>query len=233
MSLGLFRNFKQNAIEASVEGYYKRIENMVDYKNGANLYLNKTLEADLLSGEGRAYGVEASIAKQSGRLTGWLNYTYARTEIAIKGATPEETVNNSDYYPASYDKPHTLNLVGRYELRKRVILSANFTYSTGRPITAPLSHYVIGDYIVPNFGERNQYRIPDYHRLDLSLSVLPNKAKNKRWEGTWNLSVYNVYGRNNPYSVFFKQVYGSPPRAYQLAVVGVPLPSVSYDFKFR
>ncbi|WP_276499080.1 TonB-dependent receptor [Pontibacter litorisediminis] len=233
VSLGYFRNFRKNTIEASVEGYYKRIENILDYKNGANLYLNRTLEADLLAGEGRAYGVEASISKVSGRLTGWLNYTYARTEIAIQGATEEETVNKGEYYPASYDKPHTLNLAGSYEVGKRWLLAATFTYSTGRPITAPLAHYVIGDFIVPHFGERNQQRIPDYHRLDLSLSLLPDKARSKRWEGTWNLSLYNVYGRKNPYSVFFRQVYGSPPRAYRLAVVGVPLPSISYDFKFR
>lgn len=233
LSLGYFRNFAQNTIEASVEGYYKQLENILDYKNGANLYLNSTLEADLLSGTGRAYGVEASINKVSGRLTGWANYTYARTEVSIKGPTPEETINQGNYYPASYDKPHTLNIVSSYKLKERMTLSANFTYSTGRPITAPVAHYVIDDYVVPDFGERNQYRIPDYHRLDLSLSILANKAKQKRWEGTWNLSVYNVYGRNNPYSVFFKQVYGSPPRAYQLAVVGAAIPSISYDFKFR
>ncbi|OKL41951.1 TonB-dependent receptor [Pontibacter flavimaris] len=233
VSLGYFRNFRKNTIEASVEIYYKRMEHMLDYKNGANLYLNKTLEADLLAGKGRAYGVEASISKVSGRLTGWLNYTYARTEISIQGATEEETVNKGEYYPASYDKPHTLNLAGSYEMGKRWLLASTFTYSTGRPITAPLAHYVIGDFIVPHFGDRNQQRILDYHRLDLSLSLLPDKAKNRRWEGTWNLSLYNVYGRKNPYSVFFRQVYGSPPRAYRLAVVGVPLPSISYDFKFR
>lgn len=233
VSLGYFRNFRKNTMEASVEGYYKRMEHIPDYKNGADLYLNPTLEADLLAGEGRAYGVEVSISKVSGRLTGWLNYTYARTEIAVKGATAEETVNKGEYYPASYDKPHTLNLVASYEMGKRWQLGATFTYSTGRPITAPLAHYVIGDFIVPHFGGRNQQRIPDYHRLDLSLSLLPDKARTKRWEGTWNLSLYNVYGRKNPYSVFFRQVYGSPPRAYRLAVVGVPLPSISYDFKFR
>ncbi|WP_299825070.1 TonB-dependent receptor [uncultured Pontibacter sp.] len=233
LSLGYFRNFRQNVIEASVEGYFKQIKNMPDYKNGANLYLNKTLEADLLAGAGRAYGVEASINKVSGKLTGWLNYTYARSEISIKGATAAETINNGNYYPTSYDKPHTLNLVGSYEAGKRWVLAGNFTYSTGRPVTAPLSHYVIGDFVVPHFGDRNQQRIPDYHRLDLSVSLLPQKAKSKRWQGTWNLSLYNVYGRKNPYAVFFRQIQGSPPRAYQLAVVGVPLPSVSYDFKFR
>lgn len=233
VSLGYFRNSSNNRFEGALEVYYKRIENLHDYKNGAILYLNKTIETDLLPGKGRAYGLETSISKTAGRLTGWVNYTYSRTEIAVKGATAEETINQGNYYPASYDKPHTLNLVSSYELNKRLIASLNFTYSTGRPITAPVAHYVIDDYIVPDFGERNAYRIPDYHRLGLSLAILPNKARSRRWEGTWNIAVYNVYGRNNPYSVFFKQVYGSPPRAYQLAVVGVPLPSISYDFKFR
>ncbi len=231
-SLGYFRNFRRHTIETSVEAYYKRIRNMLDYKNGAELFLNKTIEADLLPGKGRAYGIETSISKKTGKLTGWLSYTYARTEMAVKGATPEETINGGAYYPANYDKPHTLNLVGSYQRRKRVLWSANFTYSTGRPITAPLAHYVIDDYIIPDFGERNQYRIPDYHRLDLSMTILPNPEKEKKWEGSWNIAIYNVYGRKNPYSVFFKQIYGSPPRAYQVAVVGVPLPSVSYDFKF-
>ncbi|MBB6612244.1 TonB-dependent receptor [Pontibacter sp. Tf4] len=233
VSVGYFRNFRKNQFETGIEGYYKRIENMPDYKNGAVLYLNRTLEADLLAGKGRAYGVETSISKTSGRLTGFVNYTYSRTELSVAGPTEEETINNGDYYPASYDKPHTLNLVSSYELNKRLVASLNFTYSTGRPITAPVSHYVIGDYIVPNYGARNAYRIPDYHRLDISLAILPNKDRNRRWTGTWNIAVYNLYGRKNPYSVFFKQVYGAPPRAYQLAVVGVPLPSISYDFTFR
>jgi hypothetical protein len=232
VSLGYFRNFKQNTFETSAEVYYKRIQNLPDYKNGARLYLNPTLEADLLQGTGRAYGVEGSLNKNSGKLTGWFSYTYARTETSVKGTTPEETINNGAYYPANYDKPHTLNLVSSYQPRKRAVWSANFTYSTGRPITAPLSHYVIGDYVVPEYGNRNQYRIPAYHRLDLALTILPNPAKQRKWESSWNFSVYNVYGRKNPYSVFFKQVYGSPPRAYQLAVIGVPLPSVSYNFKF-
>ncbi|HEY4652148.1 MAG TPA: TonB-dependent receptor, partial [Pontibacter sp.] len=233
VTVGYFRNLRKNQFEAGIEGYYKRIQNIPDYKNGAVLYLNKTLEADLLAGKGRAYGIETSVSKVSGRLTGFVNYTYSRTELSVAGPTEEETINNGKYYPASYDKPHTLNLVSSYELNKRLVASINFTYSTGRPITAPVSHYVIGDYVVPNYGERNAYRIPDYHRLDISLAILPNKDRNKRWEGTWNIAVYNLYGRKNPYSVFFKQVYGAPPRAYQLAVVGVPLPSISYDFKFR
>lgn len=232
VSVGYFRNFRQNTIETSIEGYYKRIQNLPDYKNGATLYLNPALEADLLAGTGRAYGVETLISKKAGRATGWLSYTYARTEVQIAGPTPEETINGGAYYPASFDKPHTLNLVSSYQLKKRVVLSANFTYSTGRPITAPLAHYVIEDYIVPDYGNRNEYRIPDYHRLDLSLSVLPNWEKEKKWRGTWNVSVYNVYARKNPYAVFFKKVDGAPPKAYRLAVVGVPLPSVSYDFEF-
>ncbi len=232
VSLGYFRNFLQNTIETSVEGYYKHIQNLPDYKNGANLYLNPALEADLLAGKGRAYGIEASINKKAGHLTGWLSYTYARTEVAIQGAGEEETVNSGAWYPASYDKPHTLNMVSSYQPRKRVIWSANFTYSTGRPITAPVAHYVIGGFVVPDYSQRNQYRIPAYHRLDVSMTILPNPDKKQKWQGSWNVSVYNLYGRKNPYAVFFKQVYGSPPRAYQLAVVGVPLPSVSYDFTF-
>ncbi len=232
ISLGYFRNFKSNIIETSLEGYFKRINNLLDYKNGANLFLNKTIEADLLPGLGKAFGLEINVNKKAGRLTGWLSYTYSRTLISVKGNNPEETINGGAYYPANFDKPHTLNIVSNHALKKRLSWSANFTYSTGRPITAPLSHYVIGNYIAPDFSERNQYRLPAYHRMDLSLTILTNQNDKKNRVGNLNISVYNVYGRKNSYSVFFKQVYGSPPRAYQLAVVGVPLPSVSYDFKF-
>ena len=232
VSLGYFRNFSQNQYETSIEGYYKQINNMLDYKNGATLFLNPAIESDLLPGIGKAYGVEFIINKTAGRLTGLMSYTYARTLLKINGVTEEEKVNRGEWYAANYDKPHTLNIVSSYQVKKRITFSANFTYSTGRPASVPLSYYIVGPFRVPNYGDRNSYRLPAYHRLDLSWSILTNHRKNKKWEGSWNISVYNVYGRKNPYSVFFKHISGAPPQTYQLAVVGVPLPSISYDFKF-
>ena len=232
ISLGYFRNFAQNRYETSVEGYYKKIDNILDYKNGATLFLNPAIEADLLPGKGKAYGMEFIFNKIAGRLTGLMSYTYSRTQLKVNGATSEEKINRGEWYAANYDKPHTLNLVSSFQVKKRTSFSVNFTYSTGRPASVPLSYYIVGPFKVPNFGDRNSYRLPAYHRLDLSWSVLTNHKKDKKWEGSWNISVYNVYGRKNPYSVFFKHITGAPPQTYQLAVVGVPLPSVSYDFKF-
>ncbi|WP_169727998.1 TonB-dependent receptor [Adhaeribacter aquaticus] len=232
VSLGYFRNFSQNKYEASIEGYYKQISNILDYKNGATLFLNEAIEADLLPGIGKAYGVEMILNKNAGRLTGLVSYAYSRTLLKINGPTEEEKINRGEWYRANYDKPHVFNMVSSYKVKKRVTFSTNFTYSTGRPVSIPLSYYIVGPFKVPNFGDRNNYRLPAYHRLDLAVSVLTNHKKDKKWEGSWNVSVYNVYGRKNPYSVFFKHIPGAPPQTYQLAVVGVPLPSVSYEFKF-
>ncbi|MGV3641809.1 MAG: TonB-dependent receptor [Adhaeribacter sp.] len=232
LSLGYFRNFQHNMVEASVEVYYKNLSNVPDYKNGAELFLNPTIEADLLPARGRAYGLEMSLQKSAGRLSGWLSYAYARTLLLAAGPAPEETINEGAWYPAGTDKPHVLNLNSQYQLRKRLSCSLNFTASTGRPITAPASQYVISPYVVPHYGGRNQYRIPAYHRLDLSFSFQSRFKPDRKWTGSWNFSVYNLYGRKNPYSVFFRQSPGARPQAYKLAVVGVPLPAFSYDFSF-
>ncbi|PSR53345.1 hypothetical protein AHMF7605_07290 [Adhaeribacter arboris] len=232
VSLGIFQNLAQNTFETSAEIYYKDIQHILDYKNGAVLYLNNNLETELLQGKGRAYGAEFTVNKKSGRLSGWVNYTYSRIQLQIEGKTSEETINYGQYYPANYEKPHTLNLVSNYQFNKRVNFGANFTYSTGRPISAPISYYQYDVFSVPNYALRNQYRIPDYHRLDLSIGVQTGYRKKKKWAGSWNFSVYNAYARKNAYSVFFKKIYGAPPQPYRLAVVGTLIPSVTYDFKF-
>jgi hypothetical protein len=232
VSLGYFRNIAQNQYETSVEVYFKKIQNILDYKNGAVLYLNPALDADLLQGNGRAYGAELTATKKSGRLSGWINYTYSRIQQRVAGEQPGETINLGKYYAANFEKPHTVNLVSNYQISRRVNFGANFTYSTGRPITAPISFYKYDVFTVPNFALRNQYRIPDYHRLDLSLGVQTGYKKNKKWAGSWNFSIYNVYARKNAYSLFFKKEYGSPARPYRLAVVGTLIPSVTYDFNF-
>ncbi|WP_210463579.1 TonB-dependent receptor [Rufibacter roseolus] len=231
-SIGYFHNFSGNSIEFSVEPYYKRIQNQLDYKEGAELWLNPTIEADLLPGKGRTYGVEVQLAKKQGDLTGWASYTYSRSEIQVNGAFPEEQVNKGAFYPTNYDKPHTVSVVAAYQLTKRLAFTSNFIYSSGRPTTAPIGLYMVGGVEVPVYGDRNQARIPDYHRLDLSMTIEPNHRKDKKWEGRWSVSVYNVYGRQNAYSVFFRRDVGAPPQGYKLSVVGVPLPSITYDFKF-
>lgn len=229
ISLGLFKNFKNDALETSVEVYYKRIDNVIDYKEGSAILLNETLEADLLSGFGRAYGLELLIQKNKGRITGWLGYTYSRSERLFESQNNEEQINSGNYYPANFDKPHDVTLVMNYNASRRVRISTNFTYSTGRPITVPVSKYSYGNILsVLNYSERNQFRIPDYHRLDLSITLKPGHKIDKKLKGEWVFSVYNVYGRKNPFSVYFRQ----SGFAYQLSVLGTIFPSITYNFKF-
>lgn len=227
-TVGYFRNFDDNNIEASVELYYKTTDDILDFKGGAELLLNNALEADLLQGQGRARGLEFSLKKKSGKFNGWISYTYSRTEIQATSPFPLESVNNGEWYPANYDKPHNLSIVYTQRLTKRITFSANFLYSTGRPITAPTNVYRIGPYQqFPNYSERNQYRIPDYHRLDLSLTIDKGFAKYKKVKSEWNFSIYNVYARKNAYSIFFNDT----SQAFRLALLSF-VPSISYNFVF-
>ncbi|QHT67681.1 TonB-dependent receptor [Rhodocytophaga rosea] len=232
VAVGFFKNFFGNTFETSVEFYYKQIENIIDYKDGASLLLNQTVEADLLAGKGRAYGMELQVKKTIGKLTGWASYTYSRTQISVNGDYPEERINNGAYYPANYDKPHNINMVLTFQKNRRWNLSANFVYSTGRPVTYPESKYVVNGVSIANYYLRNQYRIPDYHRLDISATVDGNHRKNKKWDGSWTFSVYNVYSRDNAFSVFFKAKNGFLPEAYKLSIFASIFPSITYNFKF-
>ncbi len=230
-SVGIFKNFSDNGWETSIEGYYKNIYNVIEYKDGAQLLLNDNLETELLSGRGQAYGAELFIKKKYGRLTGWLSYTYSRSLRLVDGAYPITRVNNGDWYPANFDKPHIGTVVTNYKINPLVSFSAIFTYSTGRPVTYPSAKFSYEATDIAYFDNRNQNRAPDYHRLDLSLTfAFP--AKKKILQGEWVVAVYNVYGRKNAYSVFFDDVQGFPPQAFQLAVLGVPFPSLSYTVKF-
>jgi outer membrane receptor for ferric coprogen and ferric-rhodotorulic acid len=235
--IGYFKNFADNSIETSIEAYYKKTDNLLEYKDGAVLLLNETLEADLLEGRGRAYGLEFQVNKKSGRLTGWTSYAYSRSERQVDGEFPEEQINFGKFYPSNYDKPHNVKIVSNYRITQRWSFAANFVYSTGRPFTAPYSKYRImngpvTNITVANFSQRNQYRIPDYHRLDISVTLGAGHRRNRKWKGSWTFSVYNVYGRRNPYSVFFKHIYGTPPMPYKLSILGVPFPSLTYNFIF-
>ncbi|WKN45629.1 TonB-dependent receptor [Tunicatimonas pelagia] len=231
-AIGFFRNVFNNAIEASVEVYYKDILNLVEYRDGATLLMNDQLEADLLSGTGKAYGAELLVSKNIGRLTGWLAYTFSRTLRRVDSDFPEERVNRGEWYPSYFDKPHDLTVVGNYQFTRRVRLGFNFTFSTGRPITLPESTYRIGSFDIANYSDRNQYRIPAYHRLDLSFSVDGNLKKKKKWDSSWTFALYNLYGRNNPYSIFFQSTGSGRFSAFRLAILGRPFPSITYNFKF-
>ncbi|WP_083919409.1 TonB-dependent receptor [Pontibacter roseus] len=232
LALGFFKNMQDNTVELSAEAYYKKLHNLVEYKDGAQLLLNSTLDADLLPGDGKAYGLELMLRRSGKRLTGWASYTYSRSLRRVDGPTAEEKINNGDYFPANFDKPHDLTLVLNQQLSRLISLAANFTYSTGRPITYPESVAVIDGLLMVNYSDRNQHRIPDYHRLDLALTIDGTNKRNANWVSSWVFSVYNVYGRQNPYSVFFKASYGGTvPQAYRLSVVGSAVPAITYNFK--
>ncbi len=228
-TFGIFRNWRDNMYEISAEAYYKKSDRIVDYKDGATILLNETLDADLVQGEGQAYGVEFLFRKNRGKLTGWLGYTYSRSKRKFYNEQfEEETINGGELYPSNYDKPHDVSLVLNYKTSRRFSISLNFAYSTGRPITVPVSKFQYEDILsVLNFSDRNQFRVPDYHRLDLSFTLKSKLKKDKLINGEWVLSLYNIYGRKNPYSVYFSQ----RGNAFQLSILGSIFPSLSYNFK--
>lgn len=231
VSLGYFRDFKAKQYGTSVEAFYKDMDNILDFKDGAQLILNKNLEVDLLQGKGYSYGIETLLSKYTGRFTGSFNYTYSRTFRTIAGPTSSESINSGNRYPANFDQPHILNFSWKYNLSRRHFFTGNFTYHTGRPVTIPLSAFQVENTTVAYFSQRNQYRIPEYHRMDVALVIEGNHKRKKRFEGTWVFSVYNVYGRKNPYTIFFRPDAKGIPRPYQLAIIGTMLPSVSYNVK--
>ncbi len=230
-SLGLFKNLSDNAYELSLESYYKKSANILDYKVGAQLLLNESIETEVLQGEGKAYGIELLLKKNEGRLNGWLGYTYSRTFIKLDSDFIEEQINNGAYFPSNYDKPHDISLVTNYKFTKRFSLSANFVYQTGRPVTFPVGSYFLDGSEYALYSDRNKFRIPDYYRLDLSFNIEGNHKIKKFAHSFWNISIYNVLGRNNPYSVFFVTEDGSL-KAFQSSIFAIPVPTITYNFKF-
>ena len=230
-SLGYFKNFIENTLETSAEIYYKETDNVVEYKDGAQLILNDNIETSLLNGIGKSYGLELFLKKKTGTLTGWLSYTYSRSLVQVVGAYDEEQINDGKWYSSNYDKPHDFTVVMMYKINQNWSIAGNFTYSTGRPVTYPAGKIRLEGFIFSYFNERNGLRVPDYHRLDFSITYkMPSRRK--IWGGEWKFSIYNVYGRKNAFSVFFRDVQGAPPQPYKLAVLGIPFPSLSYSFKF-
>ncbi|UII24985.1 hypothetical protein LVD15_16930 [Fulvivirga maritima] len=238
-ALGYFRNFgRGNDYEASVEAYYRDTDNQVEYVKGADLFINEYQEGDLISGIGRAYGVEFNFKKNVGKLNGWISYTLGRTELKVNG------INRNDWYPTRFDQTHNLKVFGNYDISKRVSASANFTFISGTPFSAPTSRFVIQNMVIPYdyYESRNGLRVPASHRLDLSVTLQmkrEKKGKKRKNKDELVFSVYNVYGRRNPFSIFFAQQDGyiTPgdnvsTMAYRFSIVGAPVPAISYNFKF-
>jgi hypothetical protein len=232
VSLGYFKTWNDNVWEASFESYFRDTRNLIDYVSGANLQLNPTIETQLLSSRGRSYGAELMISKKKGELTGWVSYTYARSLQQTTGQYPEQRINGGNWYASNYDKPHSINVVLNAQPDKHNSFSFIFAYNTGRPFSSPTGTYTLDGQQLPLYTQRNNDRIPDYHRLDFSWTITNPSMKEKRWEGSWIFTVYNVYGRSNPYSVFFTNGK-SGTKVYQLSVFASPLVSLAYNFKFK
>jgi hypothetical protein len=238
MAAGYFRNFRDNMFQASLEVYYKNVSHLVDYKNGADLLLNPAIDAELLQGKGRAYGAELMVSKTKGKLTGWAGYTFSKTERLVTGNTHQEKINGGQYFPADYDQPHKVNIVAAYEATRHWQLSANFTYNTGRPVTYPQGGYRFNDTFLPYYGSRNESRVEDYHRLDLSATLACKRKPGRKWTGSWTFSLYNVYARKNVYSVYFRNKVRTglqssrQTEAVEFSILGTVIPSVTYNIKF-
>lgn len=239
-TLGYFKSIgEKGSFEFSAQAYYRDTRNQIDYIDGADLFINDFLEGDLLTGRGRAYGLELFLQKKSGRFNGWLAYTLGRTELKVEG------INRGSWYPTRYDQLHNLKVTGFFEINKRWSLSGNFAFVSGTPSTFPTSRYVIQDILIPhNANEsRNNVRIPSFHRLDLSARldgrVVKKNGKQRKNTDYWVFGVYNVYARKNPFSIYFSQTDDrvSPgsyieSQAKQLSIIGTVVPSVSYNFHF-
>lgn len=226
ISCGYFRNFKDNMYESSVELYYKKLNNQTDYENGTNLFLNAHLEAYLLYGHGRSYGAEFFLKKREGALTGWISYCLSKSEKQFQG------INSGKWYPVRYDRTHDISIVAMYNFSERWQASASWVYSTGDAVTYPSGKYYIDGEIVSYYTERNGYRMPAYHRMDVGVTY--NVPKKKRIESQWSASIYNVYNRKNAYMIYFEPVDEENPDVLQAVKVTLfpIIPSVSWNCKF-
>ena len=231
VSIGFYRDFPSKSIETSVELYYKRIKNYLDYKSGASIVLNQNIERDVISTKGRGYGAEFLIRKSAGKLNGWMSYTYARIELQMDDPIAGQLINKGNYYPANFDKPHSVNIIANYKFTHRYSISLNAQYNTGRPITLPIAIFNLAGSQRVYYSNRNQYRIPDYFRMDFSANIEGNHKIKQRTHGAWSLGVYNLTARKNPYSIYFVEENGIV-KGYKLSVIGTAIPYITYNIRF-
>lgn len=231
IAIGFYRDFPKNALETSVEVYYKRMNDFLDYKSGAQLVMNKHIERDVLTTQGNAYGAEFMIKKQQGKLNGWISYAYSRILLQMKDSRAGQTINKGNPYPANFDKPHAVNLVANYKFTHRYNLSFNAQYSTGRPITLPIAIFDLAGSQRVLYSERNQYRVPDFFRADISFNIDGNHKVKQKTHNSWSLGVYNLTARKNPYSIYFVEERGVI-KGYKLSVIGTAIPYITYNIRF-
>ena len=241
-SIGISRQSADRNYFFQLEAYYRQIDELLEYRPGADFFLNPAVETDLIRGEGRSYGVELTARRATGRISGEVNYSYARAENRVDGPTPATRINRGEWYPGYFDQPHTLNTRLTLDEGRTHELSINLVVQSNRPYTVPNGFVTVGDVPIPLFLERNNDRLPLYHRLDFSWTIHNLRRQQRRWTGDWVFTVYNLYGRDNAYNVFFQPrdantpplgiFSGSPFAAYRLSVFGVPVVSLAYKFTF-
>ena len=231
VAVGFYKMFLNSSFEISSELYYKAIKNMIDFKGGTNLIMNESIEKDVVNMKGRAYGLELIVKKTAGKIRYSIGYTYSRTFLKSVGQFSDEIINSGKWFPANYDKPNDLSVTFNYLFSRRLSFSSNYIYSTGRPITYPVATYNVGDKIFVHYSDRNKYRIPDYSRLDISLRISGNLKSRRIAHPNWTFSVYNLLGRQNVYSIYFKKEYNEI-KGYKLSVFGKAIPSVTFSFDF-
>ena len=233
VAFGYFKNFKNDDYTLEVETFYKKLKNRIDYIDGADLIANDDIEQVVLYGEARAYGLEILARKNNGKLNGWISYTLSRSEQRTPGRTAVETgINNGNWYKTGWDKLHNISITSMYKLNEKWSFSSIFTLQSGQPVTYPNGQYQYQGITVPTYGLRNENRLPTYHRLDISATLVPEKNKNRNWYGEWIFGIYNLYSRKNAASISFRQNQDSGNNeAVRLSIFGI-VPSVTYNFKF-
>lgn len=230
-SAGYAYDTRNKIYNFSLEMYYKTFKNIIEYKNGANLFLNENIETQLLPAKGHSSGLEIGVYKNKGKLTGNINYTYSVTKRKTTSEFASENINGGDYFPSNYDRPNVANLTIDYNLGKKWSLGSHFTYQTGRPTTQATGKFIINEEEFISYSNRNAYRISDTHRMDLSFTYIPTGNKNTKLEGSWNFGIYNVYGRKNAFSTY-SSFSNEQFKTYQFSVIGSPIPFITYNFKF-
>jgi hypothetical protein len=232
-SVGFFKNLGDNEWETSVEVYYKQFSLINIPKTGAEILMNEVIEADIISANGESTGIEFLVRRLKGKVTGWMSYFYSKTEFVTENQFLLEQINNGQKFRADFDRPHNINLSMNYQMSRLWSMSSNFIYSSGRPVTVPNSSYTLNGVRIFNVQERNNFRIANTHRWDISFTLEGSNKKNRRWRNSFTFSIYNLYGRQNPFSVVTRAVNNKTPKTFRLSVLGNAIPSFTYNFKFE